>query len=97
MKLDLDVVENIEGKWFDYDDDVAFKLKYVSPEAGKRITTISLAECMAVALEAEEMTSESIAEVEMSVGLNATIETIHEVLNNSRILNIHENNIIPIL
>ena len=56
-------------------------LKTRLEQAGKRITTISLAECMAVALEAEEMTSESIAEVEMNVGLNATIETIHEVLS----------------
>jgi len=36
MKLDLNNVE-IEAKWFEYDDDVEFKLKYISPEAGRRI------------------------------------------------------------
>jgi len=56
-------------------------LKTRLEQAGKKITTISLAECMTVALEAEGMTTESLVEVENNVGLNATIETIHEVLS----------------
>ncbi len=48
---------------------------------GKRITRISLAECMQAALEAENMDVPSIAEAEKDVGLTVTIETIHEVLS----------------
>ena len=48
---------------------------------GKRITRISLAECMQAALEAENMDVSSIAEAEQDVGLFVTIETIHEVLS----------------
>jgi len=47
----------------------------------KQVTMISLAECLAAALQAEGMSLESLAEAEKSVGLDATIETIHEVLS----------------
>lgn len=56
-------------------------LKTRLEQAGKRVTVISLAECLAAALEAEGMTAESLAEAEKGVGLDATIETIHEVLS----------------
>lgn len=50
-------------------------------EAGKRVTTISLAECLESALEAEGMTADSLADAEISVGAEKTVETIHEVLS----------------
>lgn len=50
-------------------------------QAGKRITTISLAECMQSALEAEGLGTQALIEAETTIGLEATIETIHEVLS----------------
>ena len=50
-------------------------------QAGKRVTMISLAECLYAALEAEGMETETLAEAEKSVGLDQTIETIHQVLS----------------
>ena len=50
-------------------------------QAGKRITTISLAECMAAALEAEGMDLQALVDAETSVGLESTIETIHQVIS----------------
>jgi len=50
-------------------------------QLGKRITTISLAECMHEALEAEGLGTEALAAAENSVGLQSTIETIHQVLS----------------
>jgi len=49
--------------------------------AGKRVTTISLAQCMQEALEAEGLDTEALAEAERQVGLPETIETIHQVLS----------------
>ena len=56
-------------------------LKTRLEQAGKRVTVISLAERMAAALEAEGMTAESLAKAEKSVGIEATVETVHEVLS----------------
>jgi BREX protein BrxB len=53
-------------------------------QVGKRVTSISLAACMQEALEAEGMGTEVLAEAETSVGLDATIETIHQVLSEYR-------------
>jgi hypothetical protein len=53
-------------------------------QMGKRVTTISLAECMNSALHAEGLSAEALAEAERSVGTTATIETIHEVLSSYR-------------
>jgi hypothetical protein len=53
-------------------------------QVGKRVTTISLAECMQSALDAEGLDAEALAGAERSVGVTATIETIHEVLSNYR-------------
>lgn len=53
-------------------------------QIGKRVTTVSLAECMSSALEAEGLSAEALADAERSVGITATIETIHEVLSSYR-------------
>jgi hypothetical protein len=53
-------------------------------QMGKRVTTISLAECMSSALHAEGLSAEALAEAEQAVGTTATIETIHEVLSSYR-------------
>ena len=50
-------------------------------QAGKRVTTISLAECLHAALEAEGMGTDALVDAETSVGLEPTIETIHQVLS----------------
>lgn len=49
-------------------------------QAGKRVTSISLADCMREALEAEGLGTEALADAETSVGLDATVETIHQIL-----------------
>ena len=53
-------------------------------QAGKRITSISLAACMYEALEAEGLGAGELAEAERTVGLESTIETIHQVLSKYR-------------
>lgn len=50
-------------------------------QAGKRVTVISLAECLAAALDSEDLDAAALADAETSVGLEATIETVHEVLS----------------
>jgi hypothetical protein len=50
-------------------------------QAGKRVTTISLAECLQAALDAEGLDAEALAQAEQSVGLEATIDTIHQILS----------------
>lgn len=50
-------------------------------QAGKRITTVSLAECMQSALEAEGIDTGALADAETSSGLEATIDTVHQVLS----------------
>lgn len=50
-------------------------------QSGKRVTTISLAECMYAALDAVGLDTEKLADAEKSVGMEATIETIHQVLS----------------
>jgi hypothetical protein len=56
-------------------------LKTRLEQVGKRVTPISLAECLQSALEAEDMDLETLAESEISVGIEATVETIHQVLS----------------
>lgn len=53
-------------------------------QAGKQVTTISLAECMWSALDAEGLGAEQLAEAERSAGLEATIDTVHGVLSEYR-------------
>ncbi len=50
-------------------------------QAGKRVTTISLAQCLQSALEAEHLDAVALGEAETSVGLDATIDTIHQILS----------------
>jgi hypothetical protein len=50
-------------------------------QAGKRVTKVSLAECLSAALEANNLTTEALADAERNVGLGTTIATVHEVLN----------------
>ncbi|WP_295400599.1 BREX protein BrxB domain-containing protein [uncultured Thiocystis sp.] len=50
-------------------------------QLGKRVTIISLAECLAVALKAESMGGEALVDAEISVGLEATVETIFQILS----------------
>ena len=50
-------------------------------QAGKRVTTISLAECMQSALEAEGIDTDALVDAETSSGLEATIDTVHQVLS----------------
>ena len=53
-------------------------------QAGKRVTTISLAECMAEALQAEGLDIQALVDAEESVGLESTVETIHQVISEYR-------------
>ncbi|MDQ5908540.1 MAG: hypothetical protein QG599_631 [Pseudomonadota bacterium] len=49
--------------------------------AGKHITTISLADCLTAALEAEAMTGEALAEDEQAVGLETVIDTVADIIS----------------
>ncbi len=53
-------------------------------QVGKRVTSISLAECMREGLEAEGLDTEALADAERLVGLEETIETIHQILSEYR-------------
>lgn len=50
-------------------------------QSGKRVTVISLAECLHTALVNEGFANEALAVAEKTVGLGATIETIHQILS----------------
>jgi len=50
-------------------------------QAGKRITVISLANCLQTALDAESMDAHTLAEAETSVSIEAAVETIHQILS----------------
>jgi BREX protein BrxB len=50
-------------------------------QTGKRVTVVSLAECMTAALAAKDLDGVALAEAERSAGLTATIETVHTVLS----------------
>lgn len=52
--------------------------------ADKRVTTISLAECLSAALEAEGMGPAELAEAERTSSLALTIETVFELLSHYR-------------
>ena len=53
-------------------------------QAAKQVIIISLAECMYEGLKAEGLGAEELAEAESSVGLETTIETIHQILSEYR-------------
>jgi len=50
-------------------------------QMGKRVTMISLADCLQEGLNAEDMDIETLAESEIAVGIDATVETIHQVIS----------------
>jgi len=50
-------------------------------QAGKRILTISLADCLREALEAEGISPEALAEAEKNTGIDAAVDTVHQVLD----------------
>ena len=50
-------------------------------QAGKRVTVISLAECMATALEREGLSIERIERAEKSTGTHKMADTIHKILS----------------
>jgi hypothetical protein len=50
-------------------------------QGGKRVTIISLAECLAEALAAEGMATQALIDAEKSVGLDTTVETIFQILS----------------
>lgn len=50
-------------------------------QLGKRVTAISLAECLDAALAAEGMGPEALIDAEKSVGLEVTVDTIFQILS----------------
>jgi hypothetical protein len=50
-------------------------------QKGKRVTVISLAECLTEALEAEGMGPDALVDAEKSVGLETTVDTIFQILS----------------
>ncbi|AUB82632.1 BREX protein BrxB domain-containing protein [Candidatus Thiodictyon syntrophicum] len=50
-------------------------------QLGKRVTVISLAECLDAALEAEGMGPAALIDAEKSVGLEVTVDTIFQILS----------------
>lgn len=50
-------------------------------QRGKRVTVVSLAECMWEALEKEGLGPESLGEAERRVGVRPAVETVHSVLS----------------
>lgn len=53
-------------------------------QIGKRVTSISLAECLADALAAEGLTTERIANAEKRTGTEKMVDTIHMVISRRR-------------
>lgn len=53
-------------------------------QTGKRVTTVSLADCLADALAAEGLTTERIAAAEMRTGSEKMVDTIHMVISRRR-------------
>lgn len=53
-------------------------------QIGKRVTTISLAQCLADALAAEGLTTERIASAEKRTGTEKMVDTIHMVISRRR-------------
>ena len=49
-------------------------------QAGKQVTTISLAECLTEAITADGYASADLAQAEKTAGLETTIDTVHEIL-----------------
>lgn len=56
-------------------------LKTRIEQVGKRVTVISLSDCMQEAIAAEGLNPASLIDAEKNVGIEATIETIHQILS----------------
>jgi len=50
-------------------------------QAGKRVIMISLADCLSEALEAEGISPVALAEAERNTGIDAAVDTVHQVLD----------------
>lgn len=50
-------------------------------QSGKRVTMVSLAECLSAALRAEGMEPAALSQAEIDVGLDKTIETVFEIIS----------------
>ncbi|MDZ4064473.1 MAG: BREX protein BrxB domain-containing protein [Coriobacteriia bacterium] len=59
-------------------------LKTRLEQVGKRVTMISLSECMWEALEVEDLGARALGEAERAAGLEAAIDTVHHVLSECR-------------
>lgn len=84
----LSAYHNLPYAIFQYEADDEFevrkevgKLQTRLEQSGKRVTTISLAECMAESLASEGVTLEMLVEGEQSAGADALIDTIAQVLS----------------
>lgn len=53
-------------------------------QIGKRVTSISLAECLADALAAEGLTTERVADAEILTGTEKMVDTVHMVISRRR-------------
>lgn len=58
------------------------KLRTRLEQAGKRVTTISLAECLREALTSQGLSPEELAEAEVMSGTEALVDTLNHVLTN---------------
>jgi len=72
--------------WYPPEDEFAIRaetalLRTRLEQSGKRVTVISLAECLSAALDAEGYDAVKLGEAEIMVGLDATVQTIHELLS----------------
>jgi hypothetical protein len=56
-------------------------LKTRLEQTGKEVTTVSLADCLGEALEAEGISPESLADAERNTGIHAAIETVSQILD----------------
>lgn len=56
------------------------KLRTRLEQTGKRVTTISLADCMAESLAAADITQEMLADGEINAGADALIDTVAQIL-----------------
>jgi len=56
-------------------------LKTRLEQSGKRVSVISLADCLAEALEAEGISPDSLADAERNTGIDAAVETVSQILD----------------
>lgn len=69
---------------FELRAEVALLKTRLENQHGKRVTVISLAECLAAAMKAEGMEPDAFADAEETTGLSAVVETLHELISTYR-------------